>query len=98
MSSTSVPRAASMIAVSTKPGWTEFTRTPSSAQPMAAVLVIVRTAPLAAWYAGDAPNPPLEPKIELMLTTEPRPDALRAAAAVFMPRKTLVCVIAMVRS
>ena len=26
-------------------------------------LVWVRTAPLAAWYAGELPNPPLVPKI-----------------------------------
>ena len=54
-----------------KPGWTEFTRTPSVAQRSAMFLVSVRTAPFAAWYAGDVPKPPEVPKIELMFTTDP---------------------------
>ena len=36
-----------------KPGWMELTRTPLVAQCSATFLVSVRTAPLAAWYAGE---------------------------------------------
>lgn len=55
------------------PGCTEFTRTPRPAQCSAMFLGRVRTAPLVAWYAGEVPNPPLVPKIELMLITGPVP-------------------------
>jgi hypothetical protein len=48
--------------------------------------------------AGEVPNPPLAPKIELMLTTLACADAFNTSAAALVPRKTLVCVIAMVRS
>ena len=44
------------------------------------------------------PKPPEVPKIELMLITEPCPDAFSASAHVFMPRKTPVWSIAIVRS
>jgi hypothetical protein len=35
-------------------------------------------------------NPPLVPKIELMLITDPCPDVASAATAVFIPRNTPV--------
>jgi hypothetical protein len=38
---------------------------------------MVRTAPLAAWYAGEVPKPPLVPKIELMLMIEACAEPLR---------------------
>ena len=44
------------------------------------------------------PNPPLAPKIELTLITDPLPDAFKASPAAFIPRKTLVWVTAIVRS
>src|SRR6478752_403436 len=78
-------RAESRIGVSMNPGWIELTRMPSVAQCSAAFLVRVRTAPFAAWYAGDVPKPPLVPKIELMLITDAWPDAFRYGAAVRIP-------------
>lgn len=47
-SSISVPFACSRIGVSTNPGCTEFTRTPSETQRMAVFFAISRTAPFAA--------------------------------------------------
>ena len=81
-----------------KPGWIELTRTPSVDQCRATFFVSVRTAPLAAWYAGETPKPPLVPKIELMLMTEACSDAFRYGAAIFIPRKTPVWSMATVRS
>ena len=79
-SSISVPRAASMIAVSTKPGWTEFTRTPSSAHPIAAVLVIGANCALGGVVRRrDAANPPLDPKMELMLNDRPMARCLECS-------------------
>ena len=84
------------MGVSIIPGCTELTRIPSAAQCSAAFLVISRTAPLAAWYAGEVPNPPLAPKIDELLITDACDDSLSASAAVRIPRKTLCCVTAMV--
>ena len=42
-------------------------------------------------------NPPLVPNTELMLITDPCPDAASAAAAVFIPRNTPVWPVSIVR-
>jgi len=81
-----------------KPGCTEFTRTPSFAQRIAALLVIRRTAPLAAWEAIEPPNPPTAPKIELGFTIEPPPVCFIAIPAWFIPSQTPVWLIAIIRS
>src|SRR5260370_37746493 len=69
-----------VIGVSTKPGWTEFTRILSGAYWIAAAFEKIRTAPFEACWAALACDPTM-PQIEEMIMIEAPPVRITAGTA-----------------
>src|ERR1044072_4908172 len=94
-----------VIGVSTKPGWTEFTRILSGADWIAGALGEKGTPPLGGgvggggWGAGWAAWAwlPTMPQIDEMLMIEPPPERCMAGTAALVPRNTPVALISMTR-
>src|SRR5262249_20943653 len=78
---------ASRIDVAVGPGNTVFTRMRSRAYSIAALLDMMRTAPLEAWYASAIPWP-TSAAIDATCTMDPPPARRIAGIAAFMPRHT----------
>src|SRR5882672_2658393 len=91
-------RRRSVIGVTIGPGWTEFARMRSEAYWIAVAFVSRRTAPFEAWYSGLLLSVPTRPSCDEMLMIEPPPALRIAGMAAFVPRKTPLALMSMVRS